>query len=70
MNWKPIPREGEQQFASIHRNRSGENAGGIDYGIRVADIDNLSPAEKDELLRTSAAMHECIKEYCKHEYST
>lgn len=61
---KPIAREGETEFASIHRNRSGHDAGCIDFGIRVSLIEDLSPAEKGELARTSQAMNDAIQRYC------
>ena len=60
-----IAREGEQEFASIHRNRSGFDAGCIDYGIRVETVENLSPAEKQDLLVTARVMMERLEEYCK-----
>ena len=60
-----IAREGETEYVSIHRNRSGESAGCIDYGIRVSAIENLASAEKAELFRTAEAMLERIREYCK-----
>lgn len=59
-----IAREGEQEFASIHRNRSGFDAGCIDYGVRVQAIENLSTAERAELLATARAMLASIERCC------
>jgi hypothetical protein len=42
----PIARGGEEQFCCILRNRSGESAGRIDYGLR--DISSLSSAEQQD----------------------
>lgn len=62
-----IAREGEPEFAAIMRERSGQDAGRISYGIRVAAIEDLSPAEKTELLGTAEAMLSSIREYCQKE---
>ena len=62
--FKHIAREGETEFASIHRLRSGQDAGSIGFGIRVSTIADLSPVEKDELSRTSKAMNDAIQRYC------
>lgn len=62
---RPIAREGETEYASIHRNRSGHDAGAIDYGIRVSLIEDLSPAEKQDLLATAEAMLRSIRKYCE-----
>lgn len=59
-----IAREGEQEFAAIMRNRSGHDAGCIDYGVRVELVANLSAAEKKEIVRTSEALTENIKRLC------
>lgn len=60
-----IAREGEQEFAAIKRNRSGFDAGCIDYGLRVQMVENLAPAEKKELLKTAEALVSSIRNYCQ-----
>lgn len=47
---QPIAREGEQQFCCILRNRSGESAGRIDYGL--CEIDSLSQADQQDAVNS------------------
>lgn len=54
----PIARAGEQQFACIMRERSGESAGCIDMGVRDSTI--LCDAEQQEIVDTAFAVYECF----------
>lgn len=55
---QPIARSGEQQFACILRNRSGHDAGCIDYGLRDCTI--LCEAEQQEVCDTAFALYQSI----------
>ena len=52
---RPIAREDEQQFAAVLRNRSGIDAGQIDFGLR--DCTSLSEAEQQDLVDTCYALY-------------
>jgi hypothetical protein len=52
----PIARPGEQQFGCILRNRSGIDAGNIDYGARM--IDTLSNAEQQDVCDMAYALYQ------------
>lgn len=54
----PIAREGEQQFACILRNRSGQSAGEIDMGVR--DVTILCDAEQQDVVDTAYAIYETV----------
>lgn len=56
----PIARVGEEQFGCILRNRSGFDAGNIDYGARF--IDTLSDAEQQDVCDTAYALY---KAFCR-----
>jgi hypothetical protein len=55
-----IAREGETEYASIHRNRSGQDAGCIDFGVRVAAVEALCEADKQELRSTVRALYDTV----------
>ena len=59
----PIAREGEQQFAVILRNRSGESAGRIDMGVR--DVTMLSDAEQQDVVDSAFAIYEGVCDQTK-----
>jgi hypothetical protein len=53
-----IARSGETEFAAIVRNRSGQDAGEIDYGLKHgAVLDELSDADKQALVDTAYALY-------------
>lgn len=52
----PIAREGEEQFGCILRNRSGMDAGNIDFGLR--DCTHLHPSEQQDIVDMCYAMYE------------
>lgn len=54
----PIARPGEQQFACIMRNRSGFDAGEIDFGLR--DLAYLSPGEQRDITETAYALYRIV----------
>lgn len=54
----PIARSGEQQFACILRNRSGFDAGNIDFGLR--DLSSLVDAEQQDACDTAYALYRAI----------
>ena len=54
----PIARTGEQQFACVLRNRSGMDAGEIDFGLRDCTI--LSDAEQQDMVDTTFALYEAV----------
>lgn len=60
---RPIARSGEQQFAAIMRNRSGMDAGNIDYGLRVFAVENLGDGEKQDICDTAFALYQNICQY-------
>lgn len=51
----PIARTGEQQFACILRNRSGESAGEIDFGARF--INELSDREQQAAIESAYSVY-------------
>lgn len=51
----PIARSGEQQFACILRNRSGESAGEIDFGARFIDL--LSEREQQAAIESAYSVY-------------
>lgn len=59
----PIAREGEQQFACILRNRSGQSAGEIDMGVR--DVTILCDAEQQDVVDTAYAIYETVCDQTK-----
>lgn len=59
-----IAREGETEYASIHRNRSGQDAGNLDYGIAVEAVEKLSEVEKRELVAVAYLLARNLREYC------
>lgn len=57
-----IAREGEVEFAAIVRNRSGQDAGCIDYGLKAGEtIDSLCDADKQDLVDTAYALARAIE---------
>lgn len=52
---RPIAREGEQQFACILRNRSGIDAGEIDFGLR--DCTSLPDGEQQDVVDIAFALY-------------
>jgi len=57
----PIARTGEAQFACIVRNRSGIDAGLIDFGMR--SIDHLCDADQQAAINSVFAVYE---EWCRN----
>jgi len=57
---RPIAREGEQQFACILRNRSGMDAGCIDYGLR--NVSHLCEGDKQDIVDTAYVLYQSICE--------
>lgn len=57
-------REGEPIYAALVRNRSGQDAGEIDYRLNVAAVENLPQGEKQELMETALALVENLRQYC------
>jgi len=62
---KHLAREGETEFAVILRNRSGHDAGCIDFSFPHATALDLSPAEQRELIDTARALAAAIEDCCK-----
>ena len=62
---KHVARPGEKEFAVILRNRSGHDAGCIDFSFPHATALALSPAEQRELIKTAKALAESIEDCCK-----
>jgi hypothetical protein len=60
---RPIARQGEQQFACIMRNRSGESAGRIDAGVR--DVTILCDAEQQDVVDCAYAIYEMVCDQTK-----
>jgi hypothetical protein len=60
----PIARSGEQIYATILRNRSGQDAGRIDYGARVFAIQDLCEGEQMDMIATGYALYCSIMQYC------
>jgi len=56
----PIARDGEQQFACILRNRSGTDAGCIDYGLR--DVSALCEGDQQDIVDTAYVLYQRICE--------
>ena len=54
----PIGKPGEQQFALIQRNRSGFDAGEIDFGLRDCTI--LCEAEQQDIVDIAFALYQSI----------
>ncbi len=52
----PIARSGEQQFGAIVRNRSGMDAGELDYGAR--DITHLHPSEQQDAVNAAYCLYQ------------
>lgn len=57
----PIARSGEQQFAAIVRNRSGMDAGELDFGVRSFS-EFLHPSERQKMSNTAYALYESVCE--------
>lgn len=57
----PIARAGEQQFAAIVRNRSGMDAGELDFGVRQF-AKFLHPGEMQAMTNTAYALYESVCE--------
>jgi len=55
-----IARDGEPIYASIIRNRSGIDAGDIDYCIRVSEISKLSKRDRQMIVNVAYEMYESI----------
>jgi hypothetical protein len=53
-----IARTGEPEYACIMRNRSGIDAGNIDFGLR--DLQHLSEADKQDICDTALVLYESI----------
>ena len=68
--YTPIAREGEPIYASIIRNRSGMDAGHIDYGCRMDAIADLCDAEKQDIVDIAYALYENICRACGDRLST
>lgn len=58
-----IAREGETEYACIHRNRSGQDAGEIDFGIDVLAVESLSSSERLELVKTARQLADALEPY-------
>ncbi|CAN5426674.1 hypothetical protein BH11ARM1_BH11ARM1_14270 [soil metagenome] len=55
-------RTGETEFAAIVRNRSGQDAGSIDFGLKSGDvIDALCDRDKQELVDTAFSLFLAIE---------
>ena len=52
---EPIARAGEQQFACILRNRSGIDAGSIDFGARF--IDGLNANDQQDAIESAYSIY-------------
>lgn len=61
---EPIAKSGEQIYATILRNRSGMDAGCIDYGARVFAIRDLCEGEQRDIIATGYALYSNIMRYC------
>lgn len=57
---KPIARSGEAQYVCILRNRSGIDAGNIDFAIRTCAIEELADGEKQDIVNAAFAVYESI----------
>lgn len=57
---EPVARSGETEFAAIIRNRSGMDAGEIDFSIKSARVDELSEAEKKDICFIAERLHQTI----------
>lgn len=62
--WMPLARYGEIDYCCIARSRSGQDAGELEYLIRVDAIARLSKKEKAKLLRVAEAMLTQVKRHC------
>lgn len=60
-----IAREGETEYAVICRQRSGQDAGEIDYGLNIAAIHSLSADDRKELVKTAEQMTKALKARCE-----
>lgn len=57
-----IARTGETEFAAIVRNRSGQDAGEIDFGLKHGPVlDSLSDYDKQQLVQTAYSLAEAIE---------
>jgi hypothetical protein len=56
----PIARAGEQQFACILRNRSGFDAGNIDFGAR--DVRSLCESEQQDVVSMAYSLYLLYRE--------
>lgn len=54
----PIARVGEEQFAAIKRNRSGFDAGEIDFALR--SLDDLGEYDKQQITDTAFGLYQAI----------
>ena len=61
---QPIARAGEPIYASIVRNRSGIDAGCIDYGCRMDAISALCDGDKQDIVDIAHALYETICRTC------
>ncbi len=56
-NTTHIARAGETEYAAIVRNRSGQDAGEIDFGLKTGPvIDDLSDGDKQRLVDVAYAL--------------
>ena len=60
-----LAREGETEFAVICRQRSGFDAGSIDFAFPHATAKDLCPAEQRELIDTVYALARSIEDCLK-----
>jgi hypothetical protein len=56
-----VSRSGEFQYAAIHRDRSGQDAGSINYAARVGSIDALADPEKRSIIRCAEQLLDSIR---------
>jgi hypothetical protein len=64
---KPIAREGEQQYAVILRNRSGQDSGEIDYSVRIFIIESMDDYNQRETVSSAIMLLETIIGYVRPE---
>lgn len=55
--------EGETEYAVVKCNRSGQDAGEIDYAIDVDKVESLTPCERTELCTVVRHLYEALLSY-------
>jgi len=58
-----IARDGETEYASIYRRRSGQDAGELEYGINVSAVDELCETDKQELSKVVSQLAKQLERY-------